>query len=783
MEKRTEKVEELYKTMKRELIDKTVYNLVIGDEKKYIKYKPSYQRNYVWNSAKAINLIETILLKGIIPPMTVINVGEEIEIIDGRQRYETILKFYKNEFPLREFGLGELKDLDGRYYKDLPRNARLLFKEYKMKMISYTVDDTMSVTEKDIDCIKRDLFRRYNYGMTALKRSEIERAKYYHDALTQDLIQLFQNDVEFYEKCKDVLLSESKKELDERDKMNLVLISIREMLIMTYIPIIGEKTIKVGSAVFDKYYNKFIITLDDKERKEKVNKFKKIFAKLYEIKQKLKNSNNGLQNNILFFKSVYWMFSVLYKVHPDEFYEFNIDKFCHYVENGGEEYFSNYKNITSNDIENRYAYVKNYITKELKLNINEYIESIKSNKNVLVFKADKNISPDKDWDGIKADKQLITTEETLEISEIIRLIKQDRFVVRSDYQRAEVKSRRKASRIIESIILGVKLPPIYLYTRTDKNGISRNIVLDGQQRLIDILKFMGEPITDEKYDFIHTYKDKYALTGLKDLKGLEGKVYEEGENSISQSKREAIESYVFDVIRIHERANEKFDYVDMFLRLNQNPCPININSFEMWNSFEIINTINRIKEIAKYELFKQSGNKMKEEELVTTLAYMHYEEIDLESINEFFSTYIFLENKDKRDEHFEIKISVKNKNAITNFLEDLKPDSKDEAEFLNSVNDFIDKLDILSKDDKTVLIKIFNPNIKVPRKGNKKDFYITWLILQELDTHVVSTYKDEILKDLEKIFKLMKNMPVNENVDDFVKYIKNIIDKYHRYYN
>ena len=78
MKKNIDKLEEIYKTIKRETIDNTIYNLVISDERKNIKYSPSYQRNYIWNSKKAINLIETILLKGIIPPMTVIKVGKEI---------------------------------------------------------------------------------------------------------------------------------------------------------------------------------------------------------------------------------------------------------------------------------------------------------------------------------------------------------------------------------------------------------------------------------------------------------------------------------------------------------------------------------------------------------------------------------------------------------------------------------------------------------------------------------------------------------------------------------
>ena len=99
----------------------------------------------------------------------------------------------------------------------------------------------------------------------------------------------------------------------------------------------------------------------------------------------------------------------------------------------------------------------------------------------------------------------------LKITEIIKLIKNNRFIIRPEFQRTEVKSRKKASKIIESIILGVKLPPIYVYVTRGEDGLDRYTVLDGQQRLISILKFMGEPITDEKFNYIKTYKNKYAL--------------------------------------------------------------------------------------------------------------------------------------------------------------------------------------------------------------------------------------------------------------------------------
>ena len=773
----------IYESMKVELTESTVNNLIISDERKYIRYAPSYQRNYIWTLEKATNLIETVLMNGIIPPLIVIKKGNRIDIIDGRQRYETLLKFYNNEFKLKDSGLQKMKDWEGRIYKDLAPNLRTLFKEYKVKMITYTVESSIDVSDEEVEYVSRDLFRRYNFGMTPLKRSDIARAKYYYDNLTSEFKQLFKTNIELYNKCIELFAIGEKRRIENREKLNLLLIIVRELIATPYIPIIGERKIQCNTKMIEKYYFRFIAKCTEREQRDKLVEFEKIFEKLYLIKQKIKDLNNNLGNNIQFFKSLYWMFSILYNTFPTEFYNFNIDKFCHYIQDEGQDYFDTYNSSSGDDIEKRNNYMKDYMEKELKLDISNYLEEVRENRKAIIYNRDSDISRDKVWYSPYLSQQLITRKETMELSEIISHIKQNRFIVRPDYQRGEVRDKVKASRVIESIILGVKLPPIYLYTERQKNGLSTDIVLDGQQRLIDILKYMGEPVTDQEYKYIRTNKHKYALKGLRDLKGLENKVYQEGPDSINQFKREPIENYVFDVIRIDKRGNENIDFVDIFIRLNQNPCPISMNSFEMWNSFDIIETINRIKEIANYKVFKQKSTTMKEEELVTILAYMQYIKLNIENIGDFFKIDIRTDNKNTKKEKSLIRISVKNKNAITNFLETMKPNSQKEKEFLisvNLVNDFVDKLKILSDNNDKILMKILNQSRTKHIRADKNCFYIMWLILQEFDTHIIQAYKKEILEDLKKIFSLMQNMPKDKDEGDFIAYVNSIIKKYRK---
>ena len=84
-----------------------------------INYKPYYQRNYVWDKHKASYFIESILLGTEVPPLIFFNNGKTIEVIDGRQRFETVKKFRDNEFSLTKKGLFTLKQLANKNYSDL----------------------------------------------------------------------------------------------------------------------------------------------------------------------------------------------------------------------------------------------------------------------------------------------------------------------------------------------------------------------------------------------------------------------------------------------------------------------------------------------------------------------------------------------------------------------------------------------------------------------------------------------------------------------------------------
>ena len=75
----------------------TIDSLFNEDKVKKTQYAPPYQRNYVWDGEKATYFLESILIGTEIPPLIFFRNKKGAEIIDGRQRYETILKFLNGE--------------------------------------------------------------------------------------------------------------------------------------------------------------------------------------------------------------------------------------------------------------------------------------------------------------------------------------------------------------------------------------------------------------------------------------------------------------------------------------------------------------------------------------------------------------------------------------------------------------------------------------------------------------------------------------------------------------
>jgi len=161
--------------LKTDNLVKSISSIFLNDRfSEKIKYDPYFQRNYVWDEAKATYFIESIILGTELPPIILFNNYEKVEVIDGRQRYETILRFIKkNQFSLKKDGLKSLKNLSGMRFSDFPEELKEKFKDVKLRILQFSVVNEPALGEEKEDLIKKEIFKRYNSGIVPLKKEEI----------------------------------------------------------------------------------------------------------------------------------------------------------------------------------------------------------------------------------------------------------------------------------------------------------------------------------------------------------------------------------------------------------------------------------------------------------------------------------------------------------------------------------------------------------------------------------------------------------------------------------
>lgn len=120
---------------------------------------------------------------------------------------------------------------------------------------------------------------------------------------------------------------------------------------------------------------------------------------------------------------------------------------------------------------------------------------------------------------IESKKTEFKTESyPMSIGELINLHKNGELMINPDFQRYFRWSNTQKSRLIESILLGIPIPSIFLFQRED--GIWE--VVDGLQRISTLLQFMSELPEVEDVP----KKGRLVLEGTKYLPHLEGMVWE-----------------------------------------------------------------------------------------------------------------------------------------------------------------------------------------------------------------------------------------------------------------
>ena len=736
-----------------------------------IDYKPYFQRNYVWDNDKATYFIESILLGTEVPPLVLFQTKEKNEVIDGRQRYETIDRFLKDRFALSVNGLHCLKSLAGKKYSQLSSELQEQFEETRIRILQFQVVNEPKLEPEKEDKIKKEIFRRYNSGITPLKKEEIERATYIYDTLSHLFIEKLSKNESVYNSSCRFFLPKRKKNNSKRDRINVLVMNIRNLLTLPLIPIYSYAHASSKQDLLKRYYNLTIRTLNPESEFEKYQNIIKIIEI---IESRLLENNNVLSNNTLFYEVIYWCISIylesqgettlneekiskisdaiIYNAHDKLFWKnISVPKDTQYgiidlFNSTGSHYYS--------AINNRYTYLSNVFGYILSFDYNIFL---KNNDSFKSFVSNEKLS--KEMEHYKLNKPL---PETLTIDDIISDMKKDRFLIRPEYQRSEVKNLQKSSYLLESIMLGIIIPPIFIYKRSDKV----KEVVDGQQRLLSILGFLGKTYKDENGKMVSSSKDKFKLSKLRILTELNGLNID----TIDESFEDKIYEFPLDIIEIDASLNPEFSQTDLFTRLNSKPYPIKENTFEMWNAYIEKSIILRIKELsAKYEnkIFKSKDTRMKVEELITSLAYLDYR------MKEEGVEFIQLLDIYKRYNRFCARIM--SKENVTRILTEISNNSPQKFLYsVNSVETFVTKIYLLINNNINNLGKLFSHSQKGNQFKTDQNFYFLWMMLYRIDIEKIKQDREYYFNKIKTMFSIIQKSSEDIDKETLLSKLKNI---------
>lgn len=527
-----------------------------------INYKPYFQRNYVWDEEKATYFIESILLGTEIPPLVLFQTKDKNEVIDGRQRYETIKRFLEDKLVLKDKGLHNLKALAGKRYSQLDSDTRELFEDTRIRILQFSVVDEPKLDEEKEEKIKKEIFRRYNSGITPLQKYDIDRAAYINDKLSNLLYDKIYNNTGLYNFLCEIILPKSKKKASKRDKVNIIVSLVRNLITLPFVPIFSYSKGSSKADIIGKYYYSI---LESKSADEILVEFDNVISYLSKFNIVCKERNNYLCDNKLFYEVLYWAIDIVLQ-NGGQIEDIKIEQVFDYI-SGASENLKLWDNIINNPqrsvelifestgshyysaINNRYKFIANIFQDIFKIDYQKYM------KNPEAFFEMMECTSEKDQiSHYKINKPL---PETLTIEDIISDMKKSRFLIRPDYQRSEVKNLQKASYLMESILLGINIPPLFIYKRNDRI----KEVVDGQQRLLTILGFLGKTYIDERGESVCSDKDKFKLSKLRILSELNGKTID----TVDDVFEEKILEFPMDIIEIDSEQNPDFSQIDLFL--------------------------------------------------------------------------------------------------------------------------------------------------------------------------------------------------------------------------
>lgn len=378
---------------------------------------------------------------------------------------------------------------------------------------------------------------------------------------------------------------------------------------------------------------------------------------------------------------------------------------------------------------------------EIDENIN-YDESLDSqfaeNQNIIEEDGDSQVPSSEEKRMLLKKTKIV--KQTWSIQEIYQKIKSGRLILTPDYQRNEIWKTDKKTAFIESLYMGIIVPPIYVVEIPGKDLLDDSTyeVVDGKQRLTAIEKFLTNRFSLNAKS-LEYYKDWFA-----------NKYYSEIRDQYQEMTFEMLSS-VLDIYVITANSPE-FTKYDIFSRLNKGAEKLKVN--EIRKAIYRSSLIDIVNSFVKKQL---SNNK---EEYLTAFSQNDIKRFD--DYGSFFSSISFYVKSDI------VSCVVSNYNSRPRDMINTVLQAAQTNQELISIE---------------ILDKILNFTLRFKAKYSKVsgiDYIINACVPFVNDFDKLLTNGDELVSDPEICATISKSAAKTSFVNKRLQHIKNLLEQWNK---
>lgn len=181
------------------------------------------------------------------------------------------------------------------------------------------------------------------------------------------------------------------------------------------------------------------------------------------------------------------------------------------------------------------------------------------------------------------------------VDELVRRVRLGRIEIAPAYQRQFRWDAQRQSRLIESMLLGIPVPPLFMATNVEADAGTSWEVVDGLQRLLSLVNFLGDDETRE----VARLSDhpKLRLSGLDILHSIEDQVA----SDLPADLRDGLGDRPVKVIVLNDKSDLQVRF-DLFERLNTGG--IRLTNQEVRESVFMGEFIDLLSELSNTDDFK-----------------------------------------------------------------------------------------------------------------------------------------------------------------------------------